>query len=195
MKTSNYLKAPLSLMALLLMLFLAVTSRSQTVPQHVSLEVGVNYSWLHSNAPAGDCGCFSASGGSGNVVLNLPGAVSAVGEVSGYPVNSISGTTQNVTIINYLFGYRYTVDTHTRLRLYGQGLAGGSHESSNYAYIQSANAFAFSLGGGAHLRAGRHLGINLVQADWVHSALTNGSNNRQNDLRLGTGIYLVFGSH
>jgi len=88
-----------------------------------------------------------------------------VGEVSGYKANAISGTTQNVTVLNYLVGGRYTVPTHARLRLYGQALFGASRESSNYAYVQSANAFAFSLGGGAHLPVGRHLGINLVQAD------------------------------
>jgi hypothetical protein len=161
---------------------------------HSSLEFGANDSFLHANAPAGSCGCFSANSGSGDVALNLPHALSAVGEVSGYKANAISGTTQNVTILNFLFGGRYTVPTHARLRLYGQALFGASHESSNYAYVQSANAFALSLGGGVHIPVGRRFGINIVQADWLHSTLPNTGNNRQNDLRLGIGLYLVLGS-
>ena len=184
--------------ALLLTLSLAATARGQAMPHYQStggsLEFGANYSFLHANAPAGSCGCFSANSGSGDVVLNLPHAISAVGDISGYKANAISGSTQNVTILNYLFGGRYTVPTHSRLRLYGQALFGVSHESSNYAFVQSANAFAFSLGGGAHVPIGRRFGINVIQADWLHSTLPNTGNNRQNDLRLGTGIYLVLGS-
>jgi len=146
----------------LLLTFWTATGLGQSVPHYGStggpLEFGANYSWLHANAPAGNCGCFSASSGSGNVVLNAPHAISAVGEISGYQANRISGSTQNVTILNYLFGGRY------------------------------------SLGGGVHVPVGRHLGINIVQADWLHSTLPNAANNRQNDLRLGTGIYLVLGS-
>jgi peptidoglycan-associated lipoprotein len=182
----------------LLLTFWTATGLGQSVPHYGStggpLEFGANYSWLHANAPAGNCGCFSASSGSGNVVLNAPHAISAVGEISGYQANRISGSTQNLTILNYLFGGRYTVSSRSRFRLYGQALFGVSHESSNYTYVQSANAFAFSLGGGAHVPVGRHLGINIVQADWLHSTLPNAANNRQNDLRLGTGIYLVLGS-
>ena len=182
----------------LLLTFSTATGLGQSVPHYGStdgpLEFGANYSWLHANAPAGNCGCFSASSGSGNVVLNAPHAISAVGEISGYQANRISGSTQNVTILNYLFGGRYTVGSRSRLRLYGQALFGVSHESSNYTYVQSAKAFAFSLGGGVHVPVGRHLGINIAQADWLHSTLPNSANNRQNDLRLGSGIYLVLGS-
>ena len=198
MKPSLRIRIRLAAATLLLTLSLAATGWSQSVPQaepmRGQLEVSANYSWLHANAPAGDCGCFSASSGSGDVVLNTPAATSAVGEISGYQAHRISGSSQNVTVLNYLFGGRYTVGTHSRLRLYGQALFGISHESSNYAYVQSANAFAFSLGGGVHVTAGRRLGINVVQADWLRSTLPNTGNNRQNDLRLGTGIYLVLGS-
>ena len=137
---------------------------------------------------------FSSSGGSGNFALNLPHSVSLVGEVSGFQANRISGTTQNLTLLNYLFGGRYAIGTHTPLRLYGQALFGVSHENSNYTYVQSVSAFALSVGGGARLPVGRHLGLNLVQADWLHSTLPNGGNSRQNDLRLSAGFYFVLGS-
>ena len=198
MNSSLRIRIRLAATVLLLTFSLTATGLGQSVPHYGStggpLEFGANYSWLHANAPAGNCGCFSANSGSGDVVLNTPVAISAVGEVSGYHASRISGSTQNVTILNYLLGGRYTVGSRSRLRLYGQALFGISHESSNYTYVQSANAFAFSLGGGVHVPVGRHLGINIVQADWLHSALPNTVNNRQNDLRLGTGIYLVFGS-
>src|ERR1700679_3177701 len=126
MKPSLRINIRLAATALLFTVSLAATSRGQAMPHYQStgssLEFGANYSFLHANAPAGNCGCFSANSGSGDVVLNLPRAVSLLGEVSGYKSNAISGTTQNVTILNYLFGGRYTVPTHSRLRLYGQAL-------------------------------------------------------------------------
>src|ERR1700679_3924956 len=106
MKPSLRIKIHLAATAVLLTLSLGATGRGQSAPHYGPtgglLELGANYSWLHANAPAGNCGCFSASSGSGDVVLNIPRAISAVGEVSGYQANGISGSTQNVTILNYL---------------------------------------------------------------------------------------------
>src|ERR1700735_1439680 len=116
------------LAATTLLLTLAADGRGQAGPHYgstgSSLEFGANSSFLHANAPAGNCGCFSGNSGSGNVVLNMPHAVSLLGEISGYQASGISGSTQNVTILSYLFGGRYTVATHSRLRLSGQALFG-----------------------------------------------------------------------
>src|SRR5580698_7791556 len=101
MKPSFSIKLRVAAAGLLLTLSLGATAQGQAAPHYSStgssLEFGANYSFLHANAPAGNCGCFSANSGSGDVVLNLPHALSLLGEVSGYKASAISGTTQNVT--------------------------------------------------------------------------------------------------
>ncbi len=114
-------------------------------------------------------------------------------DLSAAHAGNITGASQSITVFNYLFGPRYTLGRGSkRFTSYGQFLIGGSHEYSNYALVSSANAFAFSLGGGLNARLSHHVGLNLIELDWVHSLLPNGSNDRQNDLRINTGIILRF---
>jgi hypothetical protein len=159
-------------------------------------EVSVGYTYLHANAPPGQCGCFSANGGFGSVVSNVPRGLSIVADFSAVHAGSISGSTQSITVSSYLFGPRYSLRSISRRFVpYGQALGGGSHESSNYAYVQSVNGAAFSLGGGVSMDVDRNFSWTIVEADWVESRLPNAKNNLQNDLRVGTAITLRFGSH
>jgi len=164
-----------------------------TVDQPPGLEVSLGYVYLHANAPPGSCQCFSLNGGDGAVSVNLRRGFSIVGDISAAHADNIADTTQSLTIFNYLFGPRYTLRRGSgRFAPYGQVLLGGSTESSSVQAVQSASAFAFSLGGGLNARLTHRLGWDVVQADWLHSQLPNGVNNRQNDLRIGSGIILRF---
>ena len=157
------------------------------------VELTLGYTYLHANAPPGECDCFSLNGGFGAASVALSHGWSAVTDLSAAHAGNISNTTQSVTIFNYLFGPRYTLRRSSkRFTPYGQFLIGGTHEYSNYAPVASTNAFAFSLGGSVNTRLSRHIGLNLIEVDWVHSLLPNGSNDRQNDLRVNTGIILRF---
>jgi peptidoglycan-associated lipoprotein len=157
------------------------------------LDVGVNYAFIHANAPPGQCGCFSINGGSGTIAYNFSKDWSAVVDISGGHVNSVSGTVQNITIIDYLAGARYSYRTSHRFTPYGQVLVGGSTEGSNYAFVQSAGAFAASAGGGLTIGLSRRFGWNAVQADYIYSKLPNAGNNDQNDLRVASGFYFRIG--
>ena len=157
-------------------------------------ETSLGYTYLHANAPPGKCGCFSANGGYGSVVFNVPRGFGVVADLSGVRAGNISGTTQSVTLFNGLFGVRYSV-RHLSKRYvpFAQALGGFSHESSNYTYVQSVTGAAFSLGGGVETTIKPHWGWTIVEADWIHSYLPNAQNNIQNDLRVSTAITFRLG--
>jgi hypothetical protein len=157
------------------------------------MELSLGYAYLHANAPPGSCECFSFNGGYGSVAMNFPHGISLVGDISAATAGNVSGTTENLTIVNYLFGPRFSWrPSSSRFTPYGQFLLGGSSQSSNIAAVPNASAFALSLGGGASARLTPHLGWNLAEADWLHSQLPNAVNNRQNDLRISSGIIFRF---
>jgi hypothetical protein len=115
-------------------------------------------------------------------VLNLTGGHSA-GTNGGQPLSEISFTA----------GPRYTVETGSRSRLFIETLFGGTH-AFGAAFpapggpAQSVNVFAMQLGGGYDIDLGSHFAIRVIDAHYVQTRIPNGTNNTQNDLRLGAGI-------
>jgi outer membrane immunogenic protein len=166
-----------------------------TAPGQVpALETSLGYTFIHANAPPGQCGCFSASGGFGAAVVNLPRGFGAVADLNVVHANNIGGTTQSLTVFNYLFGPRYSLRTLSkRFTYYGQALGGRSQASSSYAAVGSVQGSAFSLGGGVTTVLKPHLGWTIVEADWVESRLPNAHNNLQNDLRVSTALTFRLG--
>jgi outer membrane immunogenic protein len=158
------------------------------------LETSVGYTYIHANAPPAQCGCFSANGGYGSAVVNMPHGISIVADLSAVHANNISSTSQSVTLFHYLFGPRYSMRTVSRRFVpYVQALGGGALELSNYALVQNVSGAAFSLGGGVTTTIKPHLGWTIVEADWIGSRVPNGQNNIQNDLRVSTGITFRLG--
>lgn len=158
-----------------------------------AMELGFDYTYFHVNAPPMQCGCFSMNGGGGNLVINMPHGVSLIADLAAAHASKINGTTQNITIFDYLFGPRYSYRTASRYTPYAEVLIGGSEELSNYAFVQDRNAFAFSSGGGVSRTLNQHLIWNIVSVDYVYSRLPNAVNDHQNDLRLSTGVAFRFG--
>jgi len=160
----------------------------QTAP----FEATIGYSFLQANAPAGLCGCFSMNQGAASFVYNAQHGIGYVADVSGGRANSISGSLQTISLITYLGGARYSWKLgSSRYTLYGQALLGGSTELSNYVFSQNVKGFALMPGGGVKIWLRPHFAWN-VEADWLHSDIANNANNRQNDLRMTTGIIFRF---
>ena len=157
------------------------------------LALGLNYNYFHANAPPGQCGCFSLNGGSGTVVLNLTPAWSAVADIAYAHANNVNNTSQNITIINYLFGPRYSRRTSSRFVPYGEVLLGGAKEDVNFQFDINRNAFGVSAGGGVTTRLKPRISLTIFQADWVYTRIPNGKNNRQNNVRVSTGVTFNFG--
>jgi hypothetical protein len=108
--------------------------------------------------------------------------------------------------LTYLGGPRYTCTAwksqagaadQRRLQIFLQGLFGATHGFDGFyptspAPTTSANSFAVQAGGGLNLYLTRSLGIRLLEADYVHTALPNGAANTQNDMRLSFGVTYHF---
>ena len=156
------------------------------------MEVGLNYDYVHANAPPGQCGCFSLNGGSATFTYNIRPSWAGVADVMVAHASNVGATQQNITIVNYLFGPRYSYRNHTRFVPYGQFLFGGAKEDVNFQFTINRNAFGFATGGGVNTRLSRRWGMTIVQGDWVYTRIPNAKNDRQNDVRISTGVLYRF---
>jgi outer membrane immunogenic protein len=186
-----------------LLLVLAALSgvlHAQAVPQGMwgddipRVEIGANYNYFHANAPPGQCGCFALNGGSGSVVFNITPVWSGVADIAVAFANNVDNTQQDITIINYLFGPRYTRRTSSRFVPYGQILFGGAKEDVNFTFVINRNAFGLLGGGGVTTKLGRRFKFTIGEVDYVYTRIPNAKNNSQNNIRVSTGITYGFGS-
>ena len=156
-------------------------------------EAGLNYNFIHANAPPGQCGCFSMNGGSGTFVMNFTPKWSAVADIMLAHAGNVNQTGQNITIFNYLFGPRYSIRTSSRFVPYGEVMLGGAKEDVNIQFAINRNAFGFAAGGGVTTSLKPNLGWTIVEGDWIYTRIPNAVNNRQNDVRIVTGLSYRFG--
>jgi outer membrane immunogenic protein len=156
------------------------------------LEFGANYNYFHANAPPGQCGCFSLNGGSATVVYNITPRWAGVADLTIGHATNVDNSLQNITIFNYLFGPRFTRRSQSRFVPYGELLLGGAKEDVNFQFTINRNAFGFLGGGGVTTQLNRRFGLTLGEVDWIYTRIPNAKNNRQNDLRITTGITYHF---
>jgi outer membrane immunogenic protein len=156
-------------------------------------EVGANYNYFHANAPPGQCGCFSLNGGSGTILMNLTPTWAAIADIAVAHANQVDGTSQNITIVNYLFGARYTRRNSSRFVPYGEAMFGGAKEDVNFEFTINRNSFGLAAGGGVSTQIKRRWGVTLAQFDYVYTQIPNAQNDRQNNIRISTGVTYNFG--
>jgi outer membrane immunogenic protein len=172
---------------------LSAHAGAQESGQMPMFETTLGYTYIHANAPPGQCNCFSANGGFGSVVFNIPRGFSLVADLAAAHASNVGSTTQSITVFNYLFGPRYSFRTSSRFLPYVQILGGGSQEFSSYASLNNPRGAAFSIGGGVSTTLNRHFSWTILEADWVQSRLPNAQNNLQNDLRISSAISFGIG--
>lgn len=163
------------------------------------VETGVNYNYARTNASPGNCGCISMQGGAGWISLNLSHSLGLVGEVSSQHAANIGPFSANLTIISFMGGMRYKRKIAGPFWPFGHVLVGGAHANGSMApgnpgIPGSSNAFAMAVGGGVDITISRLFAIRMIQADYYYTRFENGVNSRQNNLRLGAGVFVRFGS-
>jgi outer membrane immunogenic protein len=182
------------LAVMLAVLFFAV---AQTAAAQSTFDVGAGYSYVHTNAPAGDCGCFSMNGGYGWLGFHLGRGVAIVGEVAVQHAGNIANTGADLTLTSFLAGPRYTVHAFGRLQPFAQVLIGGAHASGGLSPSNSgfggSNTFAAIAGGGLEFKLTERVAIRAIEADYYYTRFNNGTNDRQNNLRVGAGLVFRFG--
>lgn len=157
------------------------------------LQVGVHVEGTHANAPPGQCGCFWATGAGLQVVRNFGYNLGAVLDVSFAAASNVDSEGDNLHLLNFTLGPRYTYRRLNRYIPYAQLLAGGSHVSSatNY-YGRGTTAIALQAGGGLEYWISPHYTV-PVEVDYVYSQIANNVNSRQSNYRVGVGVVYRFG--
>lgn len=156
-------------------------------------EAGANYNYFHANAPPGQCGCFSLNGGSATILMNVTPTWAALADIAVAHANQVDNTSQNITIINYLFGARYSRRNSSRFVPYGEAMFGGAKENVNFQFTINRNSFGLAAGGGVSTQLKRRLGVTIAQFDYVYTQIPNAKNDRQNNIRVSTGVTYNFG--
>jgi len=184
----------------LVVLLLAASGVAAIAQSGTKAEVALNYTYVHSNAPPGGCGCFSWNGGSAAAAWHFNDRFAVVGDFAGVYSGNLDSSGLSSTLVSYLFGPRYTYRLHQgKLIPYGQVLLGGAHASNGYfpsgaTSSSSANAFALTLGGGLDIAVTEHVAIRAGQVEYFYTRFPNGVNQDQNNLRVSAGVVLRFGS-
>jgi len=155
------------------------------------------------------------NGGSTSLAFNLNRYLGLVGDFGGFDDTRLllTGAGQNPSVnaqvvggsvFSYLAGPRLSFRNHSRLTPFAQVLFGGVHASDitlsgctgSCTFLPAENAFAMTAGGGLDLRVRRHLGIRIIQAEYMLTNFENrntGDSATQNDMRLSSGVVFRFG--
>ncbi|HUA83350.1 MAG TPA: outer membrane beta-barrel protein [Bryobacteraceae bacterium] len=167
----------------------AASAQETTTP---TVEIGLDYSWLHVNSANYDYQ-RTGNGGSGYVEYNLTGTVGLVADFGGY-ANTRTGI--NDTALTYLFGPRFNMRHFEHWAPYVQFLFGGAYAWSGPTGAQvTQNAFATAAGGGLDFNWTKHVSIKPIQVEYVMTQLKSpgGFGDHQNDIRYSAGVAFKFG--
>lgn len=157
------------------MLLFAAVASAQDNPK---AEVFGGYSYLRVNPGSGISG-QNFNGGSGSVSFNPNSWLGIVADVGVYHA-SIGGVGFNV--VSYTFGPKLAYRKNDKVTPFAQVLFGGARISASGG---SENGFAMALGGGFDWNATEHLGIRLIQGEYV---MTRFSSDTQNNARISAGV-------
>jgi opacity protein-like surface antigen len=168
-----------------MLLFAGLASAQDEAPK---IEAFAGYSYLRVNPGFGNPG-ENYNGGSGSLAYNFTSNLGLVGDFGGY---HWSQTGVDGTAVSYLFGPKFAIRKGP-ITPFVQALFGGAHVSfsscDSGCGSESQNAFAMALGGGLDWNATAHLGIRLIQAEYVLTRFgVEHSSDTQNDARISTGV-------
>jgi outer membrane immunogenic protein len=177
---------------------LASAQVSPVASERSSTEVALEYNYVHSNAPPAQCDCFSMNGGSFSVAQPFrSGHIAGVFDAAVAHSSGIDGL--NLTLYSFTSGVRYRPLLHPRWNPFGQVLVGVAHgsgsllEGNTPASSDATLNFASVIGGGLDYRLRNRWFLRVVDAEYYLTTFSNGVNDRQNNLRVGTGIAYRFG--
>jgi len=160
-----------------------------------AVSVGADYTYVRTNVLPG-CSCFSLSGGSAQIQVNLAPHLAGIGDVTLTHKAGITADNYTLTQLTYTGGVRVRpFAPHARLRPFAEIMLGGASSFGTLSPASSgvggaSNAFAFESGGGIELRLSPRISLLPVEADYLMTTFSNTANNRQNDLRLSAGFVI-----
>jgi opacity protein-like surface antigen len=176
---------------------LLIFAGAASAQDYSKFEAFGGYSYLHvSENGVGD----NFNGGSGSVAYNFTPMLGVVADFGGYHWSqSFDGGNETINVVSYLFGPKVSF-RHGKFTPFAQALFGGAHGSFNEneecdARVHgqgdcgngsiSDNSFSLAVGGGLDWNATTHIGIRLIQAEYL---MTQFLNDTQNNARISTGV-------
>ena len=128
-----------------------------------------------------------------------PGNFALAADFTMVHAGSITSAGYSLTLSTYTAGARYLPPRRGwPLQPFGQVLLGLAHSSGTLVAggnpgTQNATAsVAANIGGGLDLENRRRIAIRLMECDYLITTIHNGGNNRQNNLRISTGVLIHF---
>jgi outer membrane immunogenic protein len=175
---------------------------AKTAPPRLP-ELAVAYDLIGSNAPAGQCGCFFLNGGSVTAAIPVPvKRLWIAGQVSATHAGNIGTPHDDLTLLTYMIGFRYTPSIPSRhVSLFAQGLIGAGHASgslvggSNPGSQNAGISLAGSVGGGLDLRWKRAISIRAIEVEYQPTTVDNHTTALQNNYRISAGLVFHLAVH
>jgi hypothetical protein len=134
-------------------------------------------------------------GATAEVSVPLWKDLSAVVEAGGEHTDSVPHLGTSLSLVTVAGGGRFRLANHTSFQPYGQALFGGTHGFDSYfpAPLGSPptsydTSFEIVAGGGVDVAISRHFWIRALQVDYFQTGIRNLEGNRQNNLRLTSGV-------
>ena len=177
---------------------------AETPPSIAQAELFGGYSYMRANTVINRTP-ISLNGASFSVAFYVNNWLGLVGDLGLYHQGNIAASGCSLAVSSYQVGPRLRLRDHEHLTPFGQLLLGAGHAGgtlytrslgSGMPPLGANNGFLFTAGGGADWRLSPRIGIRLVQAEYLHSQFLNGNGNgnRQNNLRLSTGVVFNVGN-
>lgn len=160
-------------------------------------ELAVGYTFLHTNAPPGGCGCFSMNGANAEFGYVLTSHWTGVLDFGWEYNGNANASGADLLLSNALAGVRYRVITKSRWKPFAELEAGNSNTQGGLSPaklgIGHANVFALAAGGGVDRPLTKHLAWRVADIDYLATLFNNADNDHQNNIRISTGIVVRFG--
>ena len=209
-RSLRFLTLPVALFAALFALGAADDARAQAIPAGApppiaNAEIFGGYSYMRANLVITGTP-INLKGVNLSAAFYVNNWLGLVCDMSLYHQGNIAASGFSLTLQSYQFGPRLRLRNHTHLAPFGQFLLGAGNAGGTL-YTRSLgsgmpplgpnNGFLLTAGGGADWRLRPRIGIRLVQAEYLQSHFLNGTGNgdRQNNLRLSTGIVFSLGNN
>jgi outer membrane immunogenic protein len=189
----------MNIRSLFALLFLSVAPLKLMAQDQRAHEIAFDYTYVHTNAPPGGCGCFSMNGGGGSYAYHFGPQFAMVADIEAVHAANIDHTNADLMLTSYLAGPRfYYRRPKTRLAPYGQTLLGAVRATGGLAPANSngepsSTVFGATVGGGLEYTINHTVALRLVEADYFVTTFDNGVNGRQNNLRITAGILFRLG--
>lgn len=159
-------------------------------------DVAVTYGAAYADVVGGNT--FWMQGGSLQGHVRVYRSLGVVADFAGLHKGSIQSSGVGIDLVTTTFGPRYTWrPAHARYAVYAQALGGLVHAfnsefPASTGAVTSASGSAVKLGGGFNFALTPHIGLRVLEADWLRTQFSNSSDGAQDNLQLNTGVILRF---